>query len=828
MNPSRTSKHVLAFLCPLLFWSTWVVAAPFESRFQRTPDRIWLGPELWANPLEDWQVRQGRLECTTTTPGRSVHVLTHQLAERSGGFRVAVRLGLIEGDAGSAGLSVGIHDEIVDYRGNCVWGKGVPAQISTRGQLLLADQTAKLSPGASLKDVTLRLDGQPAGGTYTLNLTAIDTPSGKTLGKATASVPADRLVGNIALTHNQDGPKRKTTARFWFNDWTIEGDKVQDEPSHRFGPILWAMHTLSHSRGPEGYVLRISAQMPPLGPQDSQTVALEVREGAGWKSLARQPIEADARIALFRVPHWPADRDVPYRLVYQLKNTDGSSEPCEWTGTIRRDPIGRPVVIAGMTCQFHTAFPYAPVVRNLAAANPDLLYFSGDQIYESNGGFPIIREPADRAILNYLGKFYLFGWAFGPLMHDRPTVCLPDDHDVFHGNLWGEGGAKATGTNASTSGGYVQPVEMVNVVHRTNTAQNPDLFDPTPIQQGMSVYYGDMVYGRVSFAIVGDRQFKSGPGHVDTGAGRADWVEDPNADVSKLDKPGLELLGPRQMKFLEQWVADWRGADMKVLLSQTIFSNVATHHGQRNNFLLADLDSGGWPQSARNAAIRVIRKGFPLHINGDQHITSLQQYGVDQQRDANWAFCTPAISVGYQRWWLPDELGKPAVHRPPHGLPNTGEYLDGLGNRVYVYAIAIPTGSRDPHRSQPAEIQASGFSIVRVDCARRTYTCESYRFLADLAHPRPDNMFPGWPLTIQQREHYGRKPIGTLPEVSIEGVKDAVVQVYDQAGGELVYALRLQGTHVAPWVFAEGKYTVKIGDPDTGTWKALKDLAPTR
>lgn len=821
-------KRVFLFVCLMLGCSFTAVAAPFQSRFAQTPDRIWIGPDFWANPLEDWRVDQGRLECTTALPGRSVHVLTHQLADRSGGFDVSVRLGLIEGDSGAAGFSVGIHDDIVDYRGNCLWGRGVPAQITTRGELILARQTVKLGTQTDLRDVTLRLEARPKGEAYQLMLTATDTASGKALGQATATVPAERLVGNVALAHNTDEPRRKATARFWFNDWKIAGDKVQDEPGHRFGPILWAMHTLSHSRGPDDYVLKISALMPPLGRSDSPTVTLETREGTAWKALGQQPIEADARVAVFRVPHWPADRDVPYRLVYQLKDKDGSARAYEWAGTIRKEPLGRPLVVAGMTCQFHTGFPYAPVAQNLATANPDLLYFSGDQIYESNGGFPIVREPADRAILSYLGKFYLFGWAFGSLMHDRPTVCLPDDHDVFHGNLWGEGGAHATGTNSSTSGGYIEPVQMVNVVHRTNTAQNPDLYDPTPVLQGMSVYYGDMVFGRVSFGIVGDREFKSGPENVDTGDGRADWVEDPHADVAKLDKPGLQLLGARQMAFLEHWVADWRGADMKVLLSETIFSNVATHHGTRDHFLLADLDSGGWPQSARNAAIRVIRKGFPLHLNGDQHITSLQQYGIDQQRDSNWAFCTPAISVGYQRWWLPDELGMPVAHRPPHGLPNTGEYLDGLGNKVYVYALANPTGSRDPNRYKQADIKASGFSILRIDTVKRTYTCESYHFLADLAHPRPDDLFPGFPLTIQQRENYGRKPFGHLPQVSVEGIPQPVLQVYDQANGELVYALRLQEPRATPRVFADGKYTVKLGDPDTGTWKTVKDLVPVR
>lgn len=64
-----------------------------------------------------------------------------------------------------------------------------------------------------------------------------------------------------------------------------------------------------------------------------------------------------------------------------------------------------------------------------------------------------------------------FGWAFGDLMRDRPTVCTPDDHDVYQVNLWGEGGKKIPFADwqrySVTDGGYVQPAEMVNVVHKT-------------------------------------------------------------------------------------------------------------------------------------------------------------------------------------------------------------------------------------------------------------------------------------------------------------------------------------------------------------------------
>ena len=306
------------------------------------------------------------------------------------------------------------------------------------------------------------------------------------------------------------------------------------------------------------------------------------------------------------------------------------------------------------------------MAENIVRLDPDLIYFSGDQLYESHGGYGLIRDPAEPAILNYLRKYYMFGWSFREAMRDRPTICIADDHDVFQGNIWGEDGAPMdvqTG-GASSNGGYREPARMVNVVHKTNTAHHPDFHDPTPVQQGISVYYGDMVYGDVGFAILGDRQFKSGPQHVDTGSGRADHVKDQNFQTSVLDKQGLHLLGSRQESFLKEWGKDWRGHKMKILLSQTVFAGVATHHGKYDGYLKADLDSGGWPQTPRNRAIDILRESKALHINGDQHLTTLSQYGVDKQRDSMWSFCTPAIAAGYPRWWRPDEVGMPAPKTP--------------------------------------------------------------------------------------------------------------------------------------------------------------------
>jgi hypothetical protein len=296
---------------------------------------------------------------------------------------------------------------------------------------------------------------------------------------------------------------------------------------------------------------------------------------------------------------------------------------------------------------------------------------------------------------------------------------------------------------------------MVNAVHRTNTSHHPDCHDAKPAEQGISVYFGEMVYGNVGFAILGDRQFKSGPQLVDTGSGRADHVKDAEFDTTQLDQEGLELLGVRQEEFLKKWSQDWRGHDMKILLSQTVFAGVATHHGNYDGYLKADLDSGGWPQTARDRALEILGDSQALHINGDQHLTSLAQYGVQEQRDSLWSFCTPAIAAGYPRWWRPDEVNMPHRNRPKHGLSNTGEYLDGFGNKIYVYAVGNPEVGTKKNRYEKAHQKGSGFGLVTVDTDAKTYLIDSYRFLIDATDENPANQFPGWPVLIHQAENAG-------------------------------------------------------------------------
>jgi alkaline phosphatase D len=811
---------------------------PFASRWSECRDAVWLGAEYWANPLQDWRLAAGRIECIHAAADRNVHLLTRQLGPDAGNLQMSVRVGrlgatALRQGAGSVGFRIGVQGPLKECRNNLIYGTGLDAGINADGRLFIGNLQSNDASAIPLtaESVELQLSAEPRGARYSLILRALDPQTGRELAMVNRTdIPGDQVVGNLALVANfggaQPGKAGKAKAKakaaggagfgqFWFADWKVEGSKLEAHDEQAFGPILFSQYTQS------GGVMKLTAQMAPIGPQESQTVRLQLagQGAADWSTAAEAKIHPQARTATFRIENWNATTDVPYRVAYTGSATNGAETEHYWTGVIRRDPVDQPVLtVADISCNIHAAFPNAGYVANMGKLNPDLLAFVGDQFYESTGGYGVIRGPLDPAILDYLRKWYIHGWTWRDLTRDRPSVSLPDDHDVYQGNIWGEGGAPQEGTQEM--GGYNMPPDWVNVVHRTQASHHPDPHGAAPIKQGISVYYGPLTYGRVSFAIIADRMFKTAPqGVVPPTGSRGDHVVDPNFDPKTADLPGAELLGERQMKFLREWAADWRGADMKALISQTIFTAMATTHGGGRERLRADYDANGWPQTARNAALREIRKAFAVHLAGDQHLPAIVQYGIDQHRDGPVAFAGPAVNVGYPRWWEPEQPGK---NRKPGAPENTGDFLDHFGNPMTV--IAVANGAIEPTGAvlQQMQEKASGLGLVRFDKVGRTVTFECWPYLADPTIP--GTQFPGWPVTVQIANNDGRQAAAHLPMLEVAGIANPVVQVLNEADGEILYTLRISGRRFQPKVFAPGTYTVRIGEPELNRMREIRGI----
>jgi hypothetical protein len=388
------------------------------------------------------------------------------------------------------------------------------------------------------------------------------------------------------------------------------------------------------------------------------------------------------------------------------------------------------------------------------------------------------------------------------------------------------------------------PAEWVKMVHRTQTSHLPDPYDPTPVAQGIPVFYGSMLYGGVSFAIIEDRKWKSAPQTLLPKANIVNgWPQNPAYNAAEQgDVNGAVLLGNRQLDFLEDWALDWgNGAWMKCIISQTLFGNLATLPAgsksgavipslkvlapgeyAENDQVVMDHDSNGWPQSGRNNALIAIRRGFAVHLCGDQHLGSTVQYGVDAYRDAGFALCVPSVANIWPRRWFPPTAG---VQRRAGAAKYTGNFKDGFGNLLTVHAVSNPHS----YGGEPTALmnRAPGYGIVHFRRSTRKITMTNWPRWIDPSQPGA-KPYPGWPVNFDQLDNYRRRAAAFLPEIIITGIENPVLQVVDDDTGEMLYAIRLHQLNFTPKVFAKDKhsYTVYIGEPGEDKIKILEEIEP--
>jgi hypothetical protein len=741
--------------------------------------RPWPGPDFWAGPQEDWQVRAGKLENTFSGGERKVVILTAELTDRAAPFtfraRVDQQSSRLKG-RGYAGLEIGIRGSNDDYREAAVFGHGFVAGVDETGRLFIGAPAKNASRLAlPLRQVTLELRAEPNAGNFRLRLRAFDAATKRELGAVVREkVHPSWLTGLVAVTASAKpakavdlsrprparasgpGQQRGGEFRFAFDRIALEGGKVARHPERAFGPIWWTSYTLTNQGE-----LTLLVQAAPFARNEHLTAILSLDGGR----FVTAPLEPVSRTARFRVNRVDPGRthEFAVRLAGGL-----------WRGLIRRAPTTkRPLVIASFTGNNAAGFPHSTLYKNVRAQKPDLLVFTGDQIYEGVGGYGTLvdQKPNDRTVLCYLRKYALYGWVWRPMLAMTPSIAIPDDHDVFHGNIWGAGGrladvSRGYGMVAQDSGGYKMSVEFVNAVHRTQTGNLPPPVDPAPCPSGISVYFTRLEYGPFDLAIVADRQFKSAPKPLLPEAKiRNGWPQNPDFDPrTQADLPQAQLLGPRQEKFLARW-ADERKPDepFRIVISQSPWLAPQTLPKDMNgdagvpglkvyadgeyppdDVPKPDFDTNGWPPSKRTRALRALRRAGAFHLNGDQHLGTCGRYGLDGYDDGPWWISSPSISNVWPRRWMPSIAGR---HRRPGDPKWLGEFDDAFGNHFTLHAVANPRQS-PRHPSRLFE-RAPGYTITRWDAAAGTVSLENWPYWAGPQRPAPDNRpYPGWPVVV--------------------------------------------------------------------------------
>ena len=206
-----------------------------------------------------------------------------------------------------------------------------------------------------------------------------------------------------------------------------------------------------------------------------------------------------------------------------------------------------------------------------------------------------------------------------------------------------------------------------------------------------------------------------------------------------------------------------------------------------------------------------------MHLCGDQHLAVVTKQGIDEYDDGPYEFTSPAlVNTIYGRWWHPldEKAGENPV--PDSPLPWTGNFKDGLGNKLTMMAYANPENVSDEKQ------RGDGYGVVRFNKPARSVKFECWPRFSD-AKDGEKAQFPGWPITVSMEKNDGRTIKGHLPELIFEGVENPVVQVISEEDGEIIYTVRIAGNRFQPRVYSHGKHTVKTGrdKPDGQTFAGL-------
>ncbi len=444
--------------------------------------------------------------------------------------------------------------------------------------------------------------------------------------------------------------------------------------------ILWVQYGVANN------TLKLAAHTDadPLNPTDA-LATLQLKTNGVWETIRKIQVDPLTTVAEFRIDDWDTTRNREYRVV------SGSSQI---EGTVRADPLGKSILkLMAISCVNDRRFPYQKTVNQMIAQNPDLVFFAGDQLYQTNaGGNPIYAETDEDvlpAMASYLKKWRKFGLTFRDLLKDRPCIIITDDHDVYARDLWGDGGRRMTGDR--TTGGYLHPT-WVNAVERVQMWHLPDPVQPGPWgNAGIYGYFTSLEYGGVRFAILEDRKFKSPPTDILLKAiddprsseknTTLEVIMDPTFDTRTLDAQGLNLLGVAQETFAKTWAdATRKTGQLAAILHQSPFVNVGNY--QRT---FGDMDSNGWPPTPRRNALRALAPSKAILISGDLHYGAILQHGVDEWSDNLWAYSLPPFGSSQGRIWDPVEA--PQGGAVP-GMPGSGNHYDRFGNKLTVTAKA--------------------------------------------------------------------------------------------------------------------------------------------
>ena len=737
---------------------------PHRIALQAPNPAHWHHPEVFTNRFEDWVFGpEGlRVHCRDDLGLRTASLLTCALNDVGEWFQIRIGIDPTDAESVRAGVLLGVGegelapDAAMVVQGLAGEGGGILVTVDSRGIARFHEfgpdgfgidpvelphvrsaNPATVDPPAPLSlEVTARRHDEG------VRLVAIvSDATGRRISEvATEEIASDRLRGGVSLAATRaNGPPESIV----FTSVESAGDRFEIHPDRRFGPIAGVLYSLARTNPDASAELRVGVQLMPV--DRPLVVQLETRTPEGWTPLAPpQPADEPSHYVRFVVPNWDITQAAPLRA--RVLGFDRDTYPF----TVRAEPssdetlaVGT-VSCTGMMMRWadevvppapegyqslgrwtpHVLwYPHAGITRQLLDMDVDLVFYTGDQIYEFH---PTSHRKTNDVRLDYLYKYILWHRAFREVNRSRPVIVQADDHDVYMPNVWGDGGRIMAPGAKPEDGGFLHPAPLTNLFFLTMTGHNPSPWNPGPTSGDLINYFCTFRYGGVDFAVLEDRKFKSA------------------ASDQARQTDGQTLLGPSQHAMLEDF-AGWKSDRPKIVVSQSIYAGLDVN--PRTGQWTENRDQNAWPKQGRDEAVALFARANAIVVAGDQHLATLARLGLagesPDQVSGPIQFCAPAGGCVHWRWFYPD-----------NSTDNLGGFTDPFGNSVQVLAVGNPGpvemmnrfGYYPPpaYQAQPGRVhQAEGFGVIRVDPRNQTLTIESHP--AEPGAPQHN----GWPRTFE-------------------------------------------------------------------------------
>ena len=158
---------------------------------------------------------------------------------------------------------------------------------------------------------------------------------------------------------------------YCINDWwnnaksvKIDPKKIIDVDVARDQVICFGIYTTRNK------VMKMSAQLFPLYPNETREVRLELKKNGKWVEVAKAKVNDLGWSALFRIEKWDESKDVAYRLRH--------GQNAVFEGLIRKKPINNEeIVVASLNCSSNRDRGLREeYTRNVNFFNPDLVFFA--------------------------------------------------------------------------------------------------------------------------------------------------------------------------------------------------------------------------------------------------------------------------------------------------------------------------------------------------------------------------------------------------------------------------------------------------------------------